>query len=79
MSTRREIRLIEADSGRWSAVDVDTGAVGTGDTREAALSALDRRSDDAADRRPLGDRLAGMGGDLDVDPVDAVRRLRERT
>ena len=39
------------------------------------------RSDDADDddREPLGDRLRGMASELDVDSVDEVRRLRERT
>jgi hypothetical protein len=27
---------------------------------------------------PLGDRLRGMAGDLDVDPVESVREIRER-
>jgi len=29
------------------------------------------------DDRPLGDRLRGMAGDLDVDPVESVREIRE--
>ncbi|WP_019992121.1 hypothetical protein [Natronorubrum tibetense] len=39
------------------------------------------RSDDAddADREPLGERLRGMASELDVDAVDEVRNLRERT
>jgi len=29
------------------------------------------------DNRPLGDRLRGMARDLDVDPVESVREIRE--
>ena len=78
MSTKREIRLIETDDGEWSAVDENTGATGTGDTREEALSNLDAETP-SPDDAPLGDRLRGMAGDLDVDPVESVREIRERT
>ncbi len=79
MSTKREIRLIETDDGEWSAVDEDTGATGTGDTRAEALSDLDAALSSPDDDAPLGDRLRGMAGDLDVDPIEAVREVRERT
>lgn len=79
MSTKREIRLIETDDGTWSAVDEDTGATGTGDTQAEALSDLDAERSSPDDDAPLGDRLRGMAGDLDVDPVEAVREVRERT
>jgi hypothetical protein len=80
MSTKREIRLIKTDDGKWSAVDEETGATGTGNTREEALSDLDAETSSSDDDDvPLGDRLRGMAGDLDVDPVEAVREIRERT
>jgi hypothetical protein len=79
MSTKREIRLIETDDGKWSAVDEETGATGTGNTREEALSDLDTETSSPDEDVPLGDRLRGMAGDLDVDPVEAVRDIRERT
>lgn len=39
------------------------------------------RSDDDGDddREPLGERLRGMAAELDVDSVEEVRRIRERT
>lgn len=38
------------------------------------------RSDgEDADREPLGERLRGMASELDMDAVDEVRDLRERT
>lgn len=30
------------------------------------------------ERAPLGERLRGMAGDLDIDSVDEVRDVRER-
>jgi len=41
MSTGREIRLIEADDGWWSAIDEATGAASQGLTRQEALENLD--------------------------------------
>ena len=41
MSTGREIRLIEADDGGWSAIDQETGVASQGETREEALENLD--------------------------------------
>ena len=40
-STGREIRLVEEDDGRWSAIDEETGVASFGDTREEALEMLD--------------------------------------
>jgi hypothetical protein len=79
MSTTRELRLIEADDGGWAAVDEETGATGTGATREEALLALDAERSAPTDDVPLGDRLRGMAGDLDVAPVESVRDIREQT
>ncbi|WP_435143834.1 type II toxin-antitoxin system HicB family antitoxin [Halobaculum sp. P14] len=79
MSTKREIRLIETDDGEWAAVDEDSGVTSTGETREEALSNLDAETSTSDDDAPLGDRLRGMAGDLDVDPVESVREIRERT
>jgi len=41
MSTGREIRLVEEDDGRWSAIDEETGVASHGDTRGEALEMLD--------------------------------------
>ena len=41
MSTGREIRLVEEDNGRWSAIDEETGVASQGETREEALEMLD--------------------------------------
>lgn len=41
MSTGREIRLIEADDGGWSAIDEGVGVASQGETREEALTNLD--------------------------------------
>jgi predicted RNase H-like HicB family nuclease len=41
MSTTREIRLIEADDGWWSAIDAETGVASQGSTRQEALENLD--------------------------------------
>jgi len=41
MSTGREIRLVEEDDGRWSALDEETCVASQGDTREEALEMLD--------------------------------------
>lgn len=41
MSTGREIRLIEEDSGGWSAIDEETGVASQGDSRREALDNLD--------------------------------------
>jgi predicted RNase H-like HicB family nuclease len=41
MSTGREIRLIEADDGWWSAIDEQTGVASQGPTRAGTLENLD--------------------------------------
>jgi len=41
MSTGREIRLIEADDGGWSAIDDETGVASQGEARLEALDNLD--------------------------------------
>lgn len=79
MSTGRKISLIEEEEGGWSAVDEETGVTSTGATRREALANLDEAVTPRDEGAPLGDRLRGMAGDLDVDPVEAVRDIRERT
>lgn len=74
MSTGREIRLIETDEG-WTAVEEETGITAVGETRSEALDALDERL--ATDAGGLGDSLAALAADADVDSVAAVRELRE--
>lgn len=41
MSTGREIRLVEADDGGWSAIDEQAGVASQGETRTEALENLD--------------------------------------
>lgn len=78
MSTGREIRLSETDDGEWMAVDVASATTAVADTRAAALAALGERLDnEPAEERGLGDRLAELAVDVDVDSVEAVRELRE--
>jgi len=40
-TSRREIRLVEEDDGRWSAIDEGTGVASQGETRSEALANLD--------------------------------------
>jgi len=40
-SERREIRLVEEDDGRWSAIDEGAGVASQGETRSEALANLD--------------------------------------
>jgi len=40
-SSRREIRLVQEEDGRWSAVDEGVGVASQGETRSEALSNLD--------------------------------------
>lgn len=76
MSTGREIRLSETDDGEWVAVDVASDTTAVAPTRAEALAALGERLDEGTDRR-LGDRLAELAVDVDIDSVEAVRELRE--
>lgn len=41
MSAGREIRLLENDTGVWTAVDEETGVASQGETRQEALENLD--------------------------------------
>ncbi|WP_324759516.1 type II toxin-antitoxin system HicB family antitoxin [Haloarcula sp. GH36] len=40
-SPQREIRLVQEDDGRWSAIDEGVGVASHGDTRSEALENLD--------------------------------------
>ena len=40
-SGRREIRLVEEENGRWSAIDEEVGVASHGETRSEALANLD--------------------------------------
>lgn len=80
MSVTREIRLVERGDGQWTATDEELGITVRGDSRSDALAKLDavvaeRLEDDESE--PLGRRLRGMAGDLDVDSVADVRDVRE--
>ncbi|GAD51548.1 hypothetical protein MBEHAL_0308 [Halarchaeum acidiphilum MH1-52-1] len=82
MSVRREIRLIEEESGRWAATDEERGITARGESAEDALEELENAvsgaDEEIEERGSLGDRLRGMADDLDVDPVEDVRETRER-
>jgi hypothetical protein len=86
MSTGREIRLVENPDGWWTARDVEVGVTTQGETRTEALDALDdvvaTLADDVVEARQadrgLGTQLRGQAADIDADPVEAVRDIRER-
>ncbi|WEL21785.1 type II toxin-antitoxin system HicB family antitoxin [Halorhabdus sp. BNX81] len=56
MSTGREISLIENDSGRWSAIDEETGVASQGESRQEALENLDEAV--ALHKGEIGDPVA---------------------
>lgn len=69
MSTGREIRLIENESGRWTARDLDRGLTTQGETRDEALESLDAviaAIDEDTGREPTAEDLRDAG----IDPAD---------
>lgn len=77
MSTeQRRITLIETDDGQWTAHEEPTGLTARGESKEAALEALDT----ADDAETAADRLGGFGlfggeeGEAFADAVEASRR-----
>jgi len=80
MSTGREIRLIEEDSGRWSAIDEETGVASQGESRREALDNLDEavalHTGEAGE--PIEDEdafLQELG--IDPDEVEPTKELPE--
>ena len=70
-SERREIRLVEEEDGRWSAIDEGVGVASQGEPRSAALANLDEAV--ALHRGDLGDpgtdaALHDLGSDPDTVP-----------
>jgi hypothetical protein len=66
-SDRREIRLVEEDDGRWSAIDEGAGVASQGETRSEALANLDEAV--ALHRGEIGDPVTDADlRDLGIDP-----------
>ena len=72
-SSRREIRLVQEDDGRWSAIDEGAGVASHGETRSEALVNLDEavalHAGDIGE--PVTDAdLRDLGLDLETVPDD---------
>ncbi|QSG13371.1 HicB family component of toxin-antitoxin system,antitoxin, predicted inactivated nuclease of the RNAse Hfold [Halapricum desulfuricans] len=66
-SERREIRLVEEEDGRWSAIDEGAGVASQGETRSEALANLDEAV--ALHRGEIGDPITDADlRDLGIDP-----------
>jgi predicted RNase H-like HicB family nuclease len=66
-NTRRDIRLIEEDDGRWSAIDEETGVASQGETRKDALENLDEAV--ALQKGEIGEPVTDDDlRDLGIDP-----------
>ena len=66
-SERREIRLVEEEGGRWSAIDEGAGVASQGETRSEALANLDEAV--ALHRGEIGDPVTDADlRDLGIDP-----------
>jgi predicted RNase H-like HicB family nuclease len=64
---RREIRLVEEEDGRWSAIDEDAGVASQGETRSEALANLDEAV--ALHRGEIGEPVTDADlRDLGIDP-----------
>lgn len=69
-SSRREIRLVREEDGRWSAIDEDVGVASQGETRSEALTNLDEAV--ALHTGENGEQITDADlRDLGIDP-DAV-------
>jgi hypothetical protein len=67
--TGREIRLIENPDGQWTARDMDVEVTAQGETRAAALDALDdvvAALDSEAGHEPIDEELRELGVDPDT-------------
>jgi len=66
-SERREIRLVEDEDGRWSAIDERVGVASQGETRSEALTNLDEAV--ALHRGEIGNPVTDADlRDLGIDP-----------
>ena len=66
-SGRREIRLVEEEDGRWSAIDEGVGVASQGETRSGALANLDEAV--ALHRGAIGEPVTDADlRDLGIDP-----------
>ena len=66
-SGQREIRLVEDEDGRWSAIDEGVGVASQGETRSEALANLDEAV--ALHRGEIGDPVTDADlRDLGIDP-----------
>lgn len=75
-SSRREIRLVEADDGGWSAIDEETGVASQGETRSEALVNLDEAV--ALHKGEIGEPVTDADlRDLELDPNAVTDELRE--
>lgn len=69
MSAGREIRLVKNPDGQWTARDVDLGVSTQGETRDAALDALDAVVEAVTGdggHPPTDEELRDLGVDPDV-------------
>ena len=75
-SERREIRLVEEEDGRWSAIDEGVGVASQGETRSEALANLDEAV--ALHRGEIGDPVTDADlRDLGIDPDTVPNELQK--
>lgn len=71
MATQAPVEITR-DDGEYTAIDTETGTVGSGETRAMALVALGAALGGAVDFEP-------RGSDDDCDPETELRELSEQT
>jgi predicted RNase H-like HicB family nuclease len=72
----REIRLVEAEDGGWSAIDTETGVASQGETRSEALANLDEAV--ALHKGEIGEPVTDADlRDLGIDPDSVPDDPRE--
>ena len=75
-SGRREIRLVEDEDGRWSAIDERVGVASQGETRFEALTNLDEAV--ALHRGEIGNPVTDADlRDLGIDPDTVPNKPQE--
>jgi predicted RNase H-like HicB family nuclease len=75
-ASRREIRLVEEEDGRWSAIDEETGVASQGETRSEALDNLDEAV--ALHTGEIGEPVTDADlRDLGIDPDTVPDQPRE--
>jgi predicted RNase H-like HicB family nuclease len=73
---RREIRLVEADDGSWSAIDEATGGASQGEARSEALANLDEAV--ALHSGEVGEPVTDAAlRDLGIDPASVPDEPQE--